>query len=151
MGHQMRILFVDDELSPGADEPSGHYMWYYTRALREAGFVLEEASSVDQALAILSKSPTHFDLAILDVLMPPGESLDPEGAGYGMRTGVVLADRIRDIAPVLPLVVLTNVCSDTVLKAFQEKPNVSVVINKVDCTPFQLVDRLRAMHNGQDA
>ena len=64
-----RILLIDDELVPGADPGEGNYMWYYVQALRDAGFEVEEAISVDSALSYLDRGSATLDLIILDVMM----------------------------------------------------------------------------------
>jgi CheY-like chemotaxis protein len=78
MTEPINILFVDDELLPGQTAPGGNYMWYYVQALRDAGFQVTEADTTDEAFERLAVSETPFRLVILDVMMPPGRSLQGE-------------------------------------------------------------------------
>ncbi len=80
-----RILLVDDELSPKKDGPNGSYMWYYTQALREAGFEVVEAVGPDFALQRLTSKRLKFDLVIIDIMLPPGKAFGGEDTLNGLR------------------------------------------------------------------
>src|SRR3954452_18641448 len=100
-----RVLLIDDDFS---DEPGSpcRYMWYYVQALRDCGYEVTPVTSTDHALEHLTKH--SFDLVLLDVMMPPGKNLVDAGTAGGVRTGVVLADRLAQAHPHTPVVILTN-------------------------------------------
>jgi CheY-like chemotaxis protein len=138
-----RLLLIDDEVNlnpaPPPNAPNG-YMWYYAEALRIAGYELTEVNSTDQALEQLG---THqFDLVLLDVMMPPGKSLADEDTARGVRTGLVLADRLAQAHPKVPVVILTNVEDNAPLQALRRKPNVKKILQKTDYTPFVVVEEV---------
>jgi two-component system, cell cycle sensor histidine kinase and response regulator CckA len=86
-----RLLVVDDE------EDVRRSM---TRLLEARGFHVEVVGSGDQALSMLSGS-AQIDAVVSDVVMP------------GL-TGPVLARRLRDVRPGLPVVLLTGYGADLV-------------------------------------
>ncbi|MBL7154386.1 MAG: response regulator [Phycisphaerae bacterium] len=138
-----RILLVDDELSPKKDGPNGSYMWYYTQALREAGFEVVEAVGPDFALQRLTSKRLKFDLVIIDIMLPPGKAFGGEDTLNGLRTGVSLARKVQEDYPDLPILVLTNVLNPNTQRQLEQMPSVRKVLAKATCTPFQLVDEIR--------
>ena len=137
------ILLIDDEAVPDSVEPDGAYMWYYTEALRQSGFDVKEAWRVETALELLADLSKKYALVILDIMMPAGELLDsPESEG-GLRTGLVLADKVSELRPNTPILVLTNVAAPKTAQAIREKPNVQKVLFKPDWPPYDLADEVR--------
>jgi len=74
---QGTILLVEDDV---------HTRDFVCRILERAGFTIIEAGSGTEALALVSRSETHFDLLLTDVMMP------------GIN-GAELATRLRDREP----------------------------------------------------
>ena len=89
------ILLIDDELQSKKDGPNGSYMWYYTKALREAGFEVVEVVTPDSALQKLSSKNSKFSLVVVDIMMTPGEAYKNENTLNGLRTGIFLAKNIQ--------------------------------------------------------
>ena len=81
-----RILFVDDESNIAEIAQS---------ALEYLGYRVETCTDSGKALEMFQKSPGGFDLVITDMTMP------------GM-TGDVLASKILDAAPDIPIVLCTG-------------------------------------------
>jgi PAS domain S-box-containing protein len=81
-----RILFVDDEV----------VLSNMGKAILERlGYTVSACTSSSDALTVFSEAPTQFDLVITDQTMP------------GM-TGIVLARRMLDIRPDLPIILCTG-------------------------------------------
>ncbi len=137
-----KIMLVDDELSPKKSGPDGSYMWYYTKAICDAGFEVVEVVGPDSALQKLSSKSSKFDLIIVDIMMPPGEAYENENTLDGLRTGIFLARSIQENYPELPILVLTNVLNPNVLNKVREMASVKKVLVKPDCTPFELVEEI---------
>ena len=138
-----RILLIDDEQVPQAKQPTGGYMWYYSYALREHGFLVLEVIGPDEAISALCADDAGFDLVLLDIMMPPGKTFEQQDTVAGLRTGILLADKLRELAPDVPIVVLTNVENTQAHQAMLAKPNVRRLLTKPKCTPFQLVAEVR--------
>lgn len=141
-----RLLVIDDEIPVGEiaigtpTELVG-YMSYYLQDLRDAGFEVTAAPGTDEALTILDKDHT-FDLAIIDIMMPPGETFASDDVARGMRTGILLAQRICKKWPDLPLVILSNIKDERHQELIEQKI-VRKVLFKLDTTPSELVDYIQ--------
>lgn len=148
-----KILFIDDELYPSndagspqdEDEPDGDYMWYYIRALEDAGYEVTRALGPDEALSILAGRDGGFDLIILDIMMPPEQAYEKAKTRNGTRTGLFIAKTLDEKYPQIPVVVLTNVDDPSVHKLVRSTPNVKEVFTKDEHLPFQLVETITAM------
>ena len=94
------ILFIDDE---------ERYVNSYVEDLRFSGYDVIWETETDAALKFFEANYKQLDLLILDIMMPPGTSFDHEETQMGLRTGVFFYERIRQKAPDLPIIILTNV------------------------------------------
>jgi CheY-like chemotaxis protein len=137
-----RILIVDDELVPG--QAGATYMWYYVQALRDAGFDVKEAITVDEAVEALACPGAEYDLVILDIMMPPGQAFERAASLRGLRTGVLLAKVISDTYPRVPMVVLTN-RFPWGSQELEGISNVRRTLYKPDCTPFMLAEEVKGL------
>jgi DNA-binding NarL/FixJ family response regulator len=83
---QKTILIIDDERG-------------YTEALKDAlnyeGFKVLTATTAEEALHLLKNN--RVDLATVDIMMPPGHSLESQAKSD--RTGVVLCRTIKKLYP----------------------------------------------------
>src|SRR5689334_685673 len=105
------ILFVDDE-----QRRMGAFIEELERSF-EVCFIKE----VDEALFFFEENVTSIDLLILDIMMPSGHVFRDVDTQYGLITGVYFYDRIRQWAPDLPVIILTNVTDERVMKRFNEE------------------------------
>jgi CheY-like chemotaxis protein len=135
-----RLLLIDDDIISNQEVPPTGYMWYYARALRDRGFELTEVNSTDNALDQLARNT--FDLILLDVMMPPGKCLTDADTAWGVRTGVVLADRLAQAHPQIPVIILTNVANPATLQALRGKPNVKRILQKTDYLPSAVPEEI---------
>lgn len=143
------ILFVDDEFSPDTTTHYGSYMSYYKVALEKAGYEVADVRDTDEAIAVAESR--RFDLAILDVMMPPGDAFRDEDTYKGLMTGTFLARRIHEIAPEMPILFLSNAGGNQALFAGTiDTRVVRRVLFKLDVTPQDLVRIVKAGLTGGD-
>jgi len=90
------ILMVDDERTEA-----------YIEVLKESGFDLSFQTDVDAALKFFDENQDKINLLILDIRMATGTSFDPEESQNGWATGILFYERVRQIAPSLPVLMLT--------------------------------------------
>jgi len=127
------ILFVDDER---------RFMDSYKVELELEGYAVYFQSDVDSALAFMEGSIDTVELIILDIMMPPGNSFQSVETRGGLRTGVRFYERIRDMAPHLPVIIFTNVSDEQLEKRFQTEHNCRFV-RKENYLPHELVETVR--------
>ena len=83
--HRYQVLAVDDQIE---------VLTALRRLLRSRGFDVHPCPDPAQALAMLARDPGAYDLIILDINMPA-------------ISGLELLPRVKEIAPDLPVVMLT--------------------------------------------
>lgn len=142
---QGRILLVDDECCPTLETPEAGYMWYYRQALQDAGFEVVEVTGPDDGLRRLEEEQARFRLVLVDIMMPPGDTYKHERHRNGVETGVLFVQTLARKFPELPIIVLTQLANPDVHEKIRRAGNVREVVFKLDCTPFQLVDRIWRM------
>lgn len=98
MTKKIKIFIIDDDYFNPYPEGSASPIRQYQKKLEEAGFAVSGASNWDEALKhfpkVLAKPP--FDLVILDISMPLGESLkniDPMG---GLHAGLYVSQLLSE-------------------------------------------------------
>ena len=99
---QKTVLLIDDDL--GFQEPLAD-------ALEFEGFRVLKASTGEDALRILAREKVH--LATVDIMMPPGKSLEGETSSH--QTGILLCETITQDYPSLPLFCLSVVSDHDVI------------------------------------
>ena len=103
-----QILFVDDDALA---------LKQLSTTLRDAGYVVDAASSVPQALTLASRN--RYDLIILDVMMP-ATGLDRVEAKGGFETGVALARRLITAVPERMVVGMSQAPTQDVRRWFSQ-------------------------------
>lgn len=129
------VLLIDDDNLP---------MNYYVKALEHEGFRVNHCFNPDSALDFAREETSTIDAIILDIMMPPGQRYRSENTNEGLRTGVLLLKDLRNYCPDVAVVVLTNITKLSTLNEFKGQHSVEVV-QKMDCTPFRLVEIVRKM------
>ena len=122
------ILFADDE------------QWVLngiSEGLKALGYNVIPATDGSQVLDLLSKQ--KVDLLLLDVMMPPGEDMDPEKTAYGRLTGLEVCKTVRQQKPKLPIICLTVVMERQVLRELRDLD--TIVIEK-PALPSQIARRI---------
>lgn len=135
------ILMIDDE---------PEYTITYKDELELSGYQVEFVRDVDSALEFFEKHRGQIELVILDIMMSPGRALADVDTQNGLRTGVPLFDRIRELAPGLPILILTNVSDEKVAAHFRRKENCRFR-RKEDYLPFELVKEVTEFLNEDKA
>src|SRR5690242_19172073 len=108
------ILFVDDER---------RHISSYVTELEELGYIVICENSVDQALHFLDKNRSNLKLLILDIMMPQGKSFKRMDTEEGRRTGIYLFEQVKERAPELCVIVLTNVADVELMDRLREEDN----------------------------
>lgn len=127
------ILFVDDEK---------RYMNSYVEELKLSGYEVSFQGDVDSALRFFEENLNRINLLILDIMMPPGSSFKEVDTQLGLRTGIHFYERIREKAPNLPVMILTNVSDPRVEERFR-KENKCWFLRKEDYFPFELAEEVK--------
>lgn len=108
LGGNEKILLVDDDQA---------IVYIVKQMLENLGYQVIAKFNSPDALALFSRKPNHFDLVITDMTMPK-------------MTGDILAQRINQIRPDIPIVLFTGYgdmiaeekAKDLGIKAFLKKP-----------------------------
>jgi DNA-binding response OmpR family regulator len=114
-------------------------MEFYVRALRESGFGVEQLDTVEAALKHIAEVQQSPDIYILDIMMPPGNALTLEEAGYGLTSGVAIYRRLRAKFPRVPVIVLTNISNPKILDLLPFD-DFTTREAKIAVLPLELVD-----------
>jgi len=133
-----KILFVDDEI---------RWTTTYVEELQAEGYEVHQVTNVDNALQFFQKNRHYIALLILDLMMPPGSSFTNEETHIGMRTGVCFYDTIRQMAPKLYVIILTNVSDEKVKERFDQE-RYCTFLRKPETFPYELAEQVRAAVKG---
>ena len=97
------ILFIDDE---------ERRVEVYVEELRFWGFEVEYIQNADKAWNYIEANYRSLELVILDLMMPHGPRFEHVDTDGGLGTGIRLYERIRQLAPNLPIIFLSNVLEE---------------------------------------
>ena len=107
--NQKTVLIVDDERG-------------YAEGLQDAldyeGFRVLTATTAEEALRILKNE--RVDLATVDIMMPPGRSLESP-AIRSNRTGVILCRTIRKLYPHTDIICISVVIDRDTIKEIEDQ------------------------------
>jgi len=120
---QKVVLIIDDE--KGFIEALGD-------ALVFEGYNVLKAETAEEALRILKKE--HVDVATVDIMMPPGSSLESQAASH--RTGVILCRTIRGLYPKIDVFCISVVTDNNTIREIQ---NMGVQFLRKGETPLRTV------------
>lgn len=115
-----KILIVDDDL---------YIRQLYKEICTHAGMKVDTAADGAEACEKVKK--THFNLILLDLMMPK-------------QDGLSFMDRVSDDCPSakhIPIVILTNLAHESVIAQALEKGAASALI-KSDLTPRKLIETI---------
>ncbi len=134
------ILFVDDE-KRGIES----YKEELDLQLKESLHTerTEWAGNVDDALLLFEERAAEISLLVLDIMMPPGKSFGMDETQQGRRTGERFYERVRQRAPDLPVMILTNVRDPRVIERFRaEDENKCRFFRKKRVLPFEFAEEV---------
>ncbi len=103
------ILFIDDEK---------RHVSVYIEELRFSGYSITYRERVDEAVPFFTEQLAKIDMVIMDIMMPAGQSFKDKETRYGLDTGLRLYEWVRERAPTLPVIILTNVTNEEVARRF---------------------------------
>lgn len=147
----IRLLLVDEEIPTDDWAAAGNtpYMWYYGQAVRMddelSGTILRDFAN---AKKVLDVSQINFDVVSLDVTMPFPGGEGAEIAKSGSRTGLALLDVIIRRRHNLPVILLSNIPEQLLLKDIPPelgRVKKLVVLEKIDTDPFVFVDQVKQL------
>ena len=127
------ILFIDDE---------SRHMGSYRDELKLSGCEVVFESDTDGAWEFFEKNTHRIELIILDIMMPPGKSFEDADTEEGRRTGVHFYHRVRERAPELPVIILTNVADDDLMDSFRDDEN-CWYFEKMRYMPFEIAREVK--------
>lgn len=135
MTHQTtKILFIDDEAG---------YMDPFVVEMEVAGMDVTYCRSVSEALERIRETPFEYDCVVLDIMMPDEGLSD---ADEGMRTGLVLYDRIRAHGGAeVPVVVHSNLETPDIVRRFRNDEPRCSYLAKRSTLPNRLVEEIRIL------
>jgi FixJ family two-component response regulator len=129
------IIFIDDEkrrMSSYAEEIE-------SALSQEVHFEVD----VDSAIEFFETQDLgEIGLIILDVMMPAGKAFASKQTEFGLKTGLLLYQRIRALTQSTPIVIFTN-ASDVKLSEDIIKDRKCIFLQKEDFLPSELSDRLK--------
>jgi CheY-like chemotaxis protein len=105
---QKTVLIIDDERG---------YAEGLQDALNYEGFRVLTATTAEEALRILKNE--RIDLATVDIMMPPGRSLESQARSD--RTGVVLCRTIRTLYPRIHVICISVVTNRDTIKEIKSQ------------------------------
>jgi CheY-like chemotaxis protein len=123
------LLLVDDDL--GA-------MRYISMALEDAGYRVTQVCTVADAIDFLKTYSQTVDGVILDVMLPLGRMFPTKQVADGMSGGNEVFRYLQSAHPGIPVLVLSSVSSESLLKEFASSDSVQVA-GKLDHSPFDIV------------
>ncbi len=103
-------------------------------------------SSAEDALSYFEKRTVPISAVVLDIMMPSGQAFGTIVTHGGFRTGQILAKRIRQYHPTLPIVVLTN-SGDPELANWFRKQQSTRLFRKSQVSPRHLPDAVEMLIN----
>ncbi len=125
-----RIVLIDDDHGP---------MAYFVAALKMKDVEVQQIDSVDEVFTWLDNLPAEKpQLFIVDMMMPPGTHFTLAETDDGLRTGVFVVRRLREVLADVPILVLTNYNDDHLRK---ELPADVGKVSKYQVSPFEFADQ----------
>ena len=92
------ILFIDDDYK----RASSHIEF-----LKFGGYGVKAISAAHEALKEFENNKDKYDIIILDIMLPPSDSMTREETEFGRHTGLILLKKIREISKRIPIIILT--------------------------------------------
>ncbi len=132
---KQKILLVDDQQQA---------MRYHWSALERAGYSVTRCETTREA--VRSYNDDHFDLIILDRMLPPGEVLDGSETEMDLRTGYRIYEDLRQRHHLksVPIIIFTNFYETETAQEIEGKDERAIVLGK-DTIPSELVNEIRGM------
>ena len=115
-----RVLFLEDE---------PHLVDTLPAVLEDRYSELQVVGLTDIAEALTRLTEEEFDVVLLDISMPPTETMDFDQVEYGRLTGIAVVQSIKEIKPDIPVIALT-VVSERIVQHQMRSAGIDHIINK---------------------
>ena len=126
----MNVLFIDDER---------RRMDAFAMELELTGKTIRFCTEAKKGWDVFVKNRTKINLIILDIMMAPGELfVDTGSVEDGLRTGIVLFEKIREQEPDIPVIIFTNASDRDVRERFRNEKN-CLFVQKKGYLPHEFV------------
>jgi CheY-like chemotaxis protein len=131
------IVFIDDER---------RRMSSYVEELElELNQEIHFETDVDSAIDFVNTKLTEINLIFLDMMMPPGKTFQNNSeTEYGLRTGLLLYNRIRAQNNSIPIVIFTNTSGLNLPEEIKNDKQCRC-LQKEDYLPWELVEEVKEL------
>jgi CheY-like chemotaxis protein len=109
--------------------------------LEDAGYQIEFKNHADRALKFAETTP-DIEGAVIDVMMPAPADWGGEAQG-GMASGVVLAQKLREKHPDLPIIFLTGQMNQAIIGKLKRFGQPSAWLAKLDLRDSMWLDTVK--------
>ncbi len=104
------------------DEPSSVEL--LVEQLEDAGLPVTYATAADEAIEIIEDSGESIEIAVVDIMLPPGDSFSRLETSNGLTTGILIAELLRCKNTVCPIFLLTNSRAAQVVGLSESDPKI---------------------------
>ena len=125
------LLWVDDDISASLDA--------FSDELKEAGYNIIGAKTPEEMWDKLKSN--NINGIILDIMMPTGEKITKEESQMGVKTGFVLAKKLRDEKSEyknIPLIIFT-ILNDSDISLWASENNIPFLVKQYTL-PHELLE-----------
>jgi len=129
------ILFLDDESTGNL----------FCEELETKQLPLQVFSRIDDAWEFLQKTTEEVSIAIIDVMMPPGDLFTLAETNDGLTSGLLFYERLRGKLKDCRVFFLTNLTSPEVEQAISKDENAQVRI-KTDFFYDEFADEVESLY-----
>jgi DNA-binding response OmpR family regulator len=133
----MKILLVEDDRR--LSDTLGDYFEYVE------GWEVLRSFSPGEALDTLKSKLTEIDVVVLDIMMPPDETIDDKKSDYGQDTGILLLEKLEPFTKAKIPVVVLSARQD--LAWLKEEGKVQEYLQKT-LTPEEIGEGIRQFERG---
>ena len=134
-----KILIIDDEKMP---------LIVHHNVLRSEGYTVQQISgldAIDEAYNLLVRQESEqFDLLIIDIMMPEGDTYKDRDTDRGHNTGILLYQDLRKKYPRKPMIIYTNILDEGVAGLIPIDERL-LVLPKYDCSALDLLQKVKEL------
>ena len=133
----MRILHIDDDRHL-RESLADYFRWV-------ENWEVYGASGPREALAELTAQAARFDVILLDIMMPPDETVEAAMTSNGFDTGLLLLEKVRAVCSPCPPVLILSGRQD--LQFVVDTGDVAGYLRKTQ-TPEEIVEVIKSVGRG---
>lgn len=125
----MAVLWVDDDINS--------FSRPYYEELIDNNYQIKAFEEPDSALNYFKVNHNNFSCAIIDLMLPTGKTFNVDETSLGIRTGKFLIEKLLEINPKLPIIIL-SVANDIEVINWAKEKNI-IYLNKSATFPHDLL------------